>query len=78
MPEKKEEKKVAENNVDKSSVKKKKTYKVIFKQNRTKEIYVAGQKIVFSPNEVKTGIDSKIVNHPDFQSQKKYFNILEG
>jgi hypothetical protein len=69
----------------KASDPKKKLFRVVFKQNRTKEVKVGREFLVWIPNGVnpvypeiyKDGIPEEIINHKDFQTQKKYFNITE-
>ena len=62
-----------------------KTYKVIFRENRTHELFVGVEKIIFAPNGVNPifpekytkGLPHSVISHVDFQSQKSYFTIVE-
>lgn len=60
-------------------------YPVIFKEDRTFELYVAGERIVFSsrtrnpiyPEKYAEGLPDSILNHPDFKSHSQYFNVVK-
>lgn len=63
-----------------------KKYSVRYRFNGSMEIYVGTNRIKFEahktnpvfPSEYSDGIPESIVNHPDFQSQKKYFSVTQN
>ena len=65
---------------------KKKLYRVVFRENRTHECRVGLETIIWSPRgknpifplKYKDGLPEEIINHHDFEPQKKYFVITEG
>ena len=74
-----------ENETEKEIKPEDKTYKVIFRENRTHELFVGVEKIIFAPNGVNPifpekytkGLPHSVISHVDFQSQKSYFTIVE-
>ena len=65
--------------------KKEKLFKVIFRENRTHELFVAGEKLIWGPNSVNPifpekynkGLPERLINDRDFKSQESYFTIVE-
>ena len=61
-------------------------YDITYRLNGSMEIYVAGQLLKFEahvrnpvfPEQYQKGVPGAIVNHPDFQSVKKYFTVSEN
>lgn len=53
-----------------------KKYEIIFKENRSYELYVGRMRIVFAPMGVQK-VDSWVINHPDFIQQKDKFLVRE-
>ena len=54
-----------------------KRYMLIFKHNRSFELHIGGRIVErFSPNG-KAEVGSKIINHPDFEPVRAYFNVKE-
>lgn len=50
---------------------------VVFKKNRTYELYVGRNMYRFGPHESKS-LDKSVIEHPDFkQVQEKYFVVKE-
>ena len=68
--------KASERNANESTIKKPKKYRIVFKHNRPKELYVGREKLVFGPHGEDT-VDEDFRNHKDFLSQEKYFNVME-
>lgn len=60
-------------------------YNVINRENSVMEVTVGRELLRFeahginpvSPEEYKDGLPRELVEHPDFQSAKKYFTIVE-
>ena len=59
-----------------STIKKPKKFKIVYKKNQTKELYVGREKLVFGPHGEHT-VDEKFRNHEHFKTQEKYFNVME-
>lgn len=55
-----------------------KKYKLVFKHNRTFELHIKGKIVhTFAPNGSAI-LGSDIVEHPDFEPVRAYFNIKEA
>lgn len=53
-----------------------KKYVIMFKENRSFELYVGRTYNIFLPYE-KLEVDEDFIKHPDFKQQEKYFAIRE-
>lgn len=53
-----------------------KKYMIMFKENRSFDLYVGRSYNHFGPHG-QLEVDSEFINHPDFIQQKKYFAIRE-
>ncbi len=54
----------------------KKRYAIMFRENRTFELYVGRAYFIFPPYH-QIVVDEDIINHPDFKQQEKNFSIRE-
>ena len=69
----------------KQSEPKEKLYKIIWTQNRSRELRIGRENLMFTPyginpyfpEKYRDGVSEKLINHPDFETQKKYFTIKE-
>jgi len=49
---------------------------IMFNQNRTFELYVGREYLVFAPFGMHE-VSEEFIQHPDFQQQSKYFSIRQ-
>lgn len=62
-----------------------KKFNVMFKSNRRFELHVNREVLIFEgrklnpiyPEKYREGIPENIINKPNFQTHKKYFNVME-
>jgi len=50
---------------------------LVFKQNRKKELHIGKETFIFEGAGSKNEMDRKLLDHPDFDNQAKYFLIKE-